>query len=125
MAAGLELAGADTLDDPTEALPPRRRGRAASGARSPAPYGIARNRLVFARIAGGDEGRDAAVEAERIFRSLGARGPAADAAEIVEAIDRGRAAAAPDPVARPVPGGPRRARPCRRPRGSRRRPATC
>ena len=42
--------------------------------RSPAPYGTARNRLVFARIAGGAEGRAAAVEAERAFRSMGARG---------------------------------------------------
>ena len=41
---------------------------------------------MFARIAGGDAGRDAAIEAERIFRAMGARGPAADAAEIVEAI---------------------------------------
>jgi DNA-binding SARP family transcriptional activator len=43
---------------------------------------------VFARIAGGETGRAAAAEAERTFRSIGARGPAADAAEILEAIDR-------------------------------------
>ena len=46
---------------------------------------------MFARIAGGDAGRDAAIEAERIFRAMGARGPAADAAEIVEAITTARA----------------------------------
>jgi DNA-binding SARP family transcriptional activator/tetratricopeptide (TPR) repeat protein len=56
--------------------------------RTPAPYGKARNRLIFARVVGGDEGRTAAVEAERAFRSFGARGPAAEGAAIVDALDR-------------------------------------
>ena len=84
MAASLELAALTALD-PDDAL--RLVEEAATiWTRSPAPYGFARNRLVFARIAGGEEGHDAAVEAERIFRAVGARGPAADAAEITEAI---------------------------------------
>jgi len=86
MAAGLELTALTTLDA----------GRAIAlvdeaatiWMRSPAPYGVARNRLVYARIAGGEAGRSAAVESERAFRSMGARGPAADAGEILEAIDR-------------------------------------
>jgi DNA-binding SARP family transcriptional activator len=84
MAAALELAALTALD-PGEALALVDEA-AAIWDRSPAPYGHARNRLVFARIAGGEPGREAAVEAERIFRAIGARGPAADAAEIVEAI---------------------------------------
>ncbi|HEU4919842.1 MAG TPA: BTAD domain-containing putative transcriptional regulator [Candidatus Limnocylindrales bacterium] len=86
MAAALELAALTSIDHDRaldllgEAVEIWRR--------SPAPYGYARNRLIFARIAGGEAGRDAALEAERIFRSIGARGPAADAAEIVEAISR-------------------------------------
>ncbi|HET9344982.1 MAG TPA: BTAD domain-containing putative transcriptional regulator [Candidatus Limnocylindrales bacterium] len=84
MAASLELAALTALD-PDDAL--RLVNEAAVvWERSPAPYGLARNRLVYARIAGGEAGFDAAVEAERIFRSVGARGPAADAADIVEAI---------------------------------------
>ena len=84
MAASLELAALTALD-PDDAL--RLVDEAATiWNRSPAPYGYARNRLVFARIAGGEEGHDAAVEAERIFRSIGARGPASDASEIIEAI---------------------------------------
>jgi DNA-binding SARP family transcriptional activator len=84
MAASLELAALTALD-PDEAL--RLVDEAATiWARSPAPYGVARNRLVFARIAGGEEGRVAAVEAERIFRSVGARGPASDASDVIEAI---------------------------------------
>jgi ATP/maltotriose-dependent transcriptional regulator MalT/DNA-binding SARP family transcriptional activator len=86
MAAGLELEALTAVD------PDRAIGLVEEAAsvwlRSPAPYGLARNRLVYARIAGGAEGRVAAVEAERAFRSMGARGPAADAEEIVEAIDR-------------------------------------
>jgi DNA-binding SARP family transcriptional activator/Tfp pilus assembly protein PilF len=84
MAASLELAALTALD-PGEALALVDEA-AAIWASSTAPYGHARNRLVFARIAGGEAGREAAAEAERIFRSIGARGPAADAAEIVEAI---------------------------------------
>ena len=84
MAASLELAALTALD-PDEALALVDEA-AGIWAGSTAPYGHARNRLVFARIAGGDAGRDAAIEAERIFRAMGARGPAADAAEIVEAI---------------------------------------
>jgi ATP/maltotriose-dependent transcriptional regulator MalT len=84
MAASLELAALTALD-PHDAL--RLVDEAATiWGRSPAPYGYARNRLVFARIAGGEEGYEAAVEAERIFRSVGARGPASDASEIIEAI---------------------------------------
>jgi DNA-binding SARP family transcriptional activator/Tfp pilus assembly protein PilF len=84
MAASLELAALTALD-PAEALALVDEA-ATIWAGSVAPYGHARNRLVFARIAGGEAGRDAAVAAERIFRAMGARGPAADAAEIVEAI---------------------------------------
>jgi ATP/maltotriose-dependent transcriptional regulator MalT/DNA-binding SARP family transcriptional activator len=86
MAAGLELE-ALTATEPDRAIALVEEA-ATVWLRSPAPYGIARNRLVFARIAGGAEGRAAAVEAGRAFRSMGARGPAADAEEIVEAIDR-------------------------------------
>ena len=85
MAAGLELE-ALTAIDPDRAIELVEEA-ATVWMRSPAPYGIARNRLVYARIAGGAEGRAAAIEAERAFRSMGARGPAADAEEIVEAID--------------------------------------
>ena len=86
MAAGLELEALTALD-PERAIDLVEEA-ASVWMRSPAPYGAARNRLVFARIAGGVEGRAAAVDAERAFRSMGARGPAADAEEIVEAIDR-------------------------------------
>jgi DNA-binding SARP family transcriptional activator len=86
MAAGLELAALTALDhDRAIALVDE---AASVWARVGAPYGVARNRLVFARIAGGERGRAAAAEAEAVFRSLGARGPAGDAAEIVEAIAR-------------------------------------
>ena len=86
MAAGLELEALTTTDhDRAVSLVEE---AASVWLRSPAPYGLARNRLVYARIAGGVEGRAAAIEAERAFRSMGARGPAADAEEIVEAIDR-------------------------------------
>ncbi len=86
MAAGLELEALTALD-PERAISLVEEA-ASVWMRSPAPYGTARNRLVFARIAGGAEGRAAAVEAERAFRSMGARGPAADAEEIIDAIDR-------------------------------------
>jgi ATP/maltotriose-dependent transcriptional regulator MalT/DNA-binding SARP family transcriptional activator len=86
MAVGLELE-ALTATDPSRAVALVEEA-ATIWLRSPAPYGMARNRIVFARIAGGIEGRAAAVEAGRAFRSMGARGPAADAEEIVEAIDR-------------------------------------
>jgi DNA-binding SARP family transcriptional activator len=86
MAAALELAALTTIDhDAALAMVDE---AAAIWERSPAPYGRARNRLIFARIAGGEAGREAAAEAERIFRSIGARGPASDAAEIAEAISR-------------------------------------
>jgi DNA-binding SARP family transcriptional activator/Tfp pilus assembly protein PilF len=84
MAASLELAALTSLD-PEVAIELVEEA-AAIWERSPAPYGMARNRVVFARIVGGERGREAAAEAERIFRSIGARGPAADAADIVEAI---------------------------------------
>ena len=66
MAASLELVALTTLD-PHQALTMVDEA-AAIWNRSPAPYGFARNRLVFARIAGGETGREAATEAERIFR---------------------------------------------------------
>ncbi len=86
MAAGLELE-ALTATDPERAVALVEEA-ATVWMRSPAPYGVARNRLVYARIAGGADGRAAAVEAGRAFRSMGARGPASDAEDIVEAIDR-------------------------------------
>ena len=122
MAAGLELE-ALTATDPDRAISLVEEA-ASVWMRSPAPYGIARNRLVFARVAGGAEGRAAAVEAERAFRSMGARGPAADAEEIVDAIDR----AARPPIRIQSLGRFRVLRDGEvvpRPRGSRRRRATC
>jgi DNA-binding SARP family transcriptional activator len=86
MASSLELE-ALTAVDPEQALALVDEA-ATIWVRSPAPYGMARNRLVYARIAGGAPGRAAAGEAQRTFRSIGARGPAADAADIIEAIDR-------------------------------------
>jgi DNA-binding SARP family transcriptional activator len=86
MAGALELEALTSLD-PVRAIALVEEA-AAVWVRSPAPYGLARNRLVFARIAGGEAGRAAAAEAERMFRAMGARGPATDAAEILEAIDR-------------------------------------
>ena len=86
LASGLELQ-AETTDDPAEA---RRLVEAAAAIweRAPAPFGIARNRLVFSRVVGGPEGRAAAVEAEALFRSLGARGRAAAAATRIDELDR-------------------------------------
>jgi ATP/maltotriose-dependent transcriptional regulator MalT/DNA-binding SARP family transcriptional activator len=86
LASGLELQ-AETTDDPAEA---RRLVEAAAAIweRAPAPFGVARNRLVFARVVGGSEGRAAAVEAEALFRSLGARGRAAAAAARIDELDR-------------------------------------
>jgi ATP/maltotriose-dependent transcriptional regulator MalT/DNA-binding SARP family transcriptional activator len=85
-AAGHELL-AECVDDPVVA---RRHveDAAAIWQASPAPFGVARNRLVFARVVGGADGRAAAVEAERAFRSLGARGRALEAAALIERIDR-------------------------------------
>jgi ATP/maltotriose-dependent transcriptional regulator MalT/DNA-binding SARP family transcriptional activator len=86
LAAGLELQ-AQTTDDPAEA---RRLVDAAAAVweRAPAPFGIARNRLVFAQLVGGLEGRAAAVDAEARFRALGARGRAAAAASRIDELDR-------------------------------------
>ncbi len=86
LASGLEIQ-AETEDDPVEA---RRLVEAAAAIweRSPSPFGIARNRLVFATVVGGSDGRAAAVEAEALFRSLGARGRAAAAASRIDALDR-------------------------------------
>jgi DNA-binding SARP family transcriptional activator len=86
LAAGLELQ-ALTSDDPTEG---RRLVETAAAVwqRAPAPHGIARNRLIFARVVGGAEGRAAAVEAEAMFRAHGARGRAVEAAAVVAEIDR-------------------------------------
>ncbi|MEI7742413.1 MAG: BTAD domain-containing putative transcriptional regulator [Chloroflexota bacterium] len=52
------------------------------------PYGYARNRLVMATIATGDRARRAAADAAGVFRSLGARGPAGEAAARLDALDR-------------------------------------
>jgi ATP/maltotriose-dependent transcriptional regulator MalT/DNA-binding SARP family transcriptional activator len=55
------------------------------------PVGEARNLLIRAGILGGGEGRGAALEAERRFAALGARGAATEAravAELAEAADR-------------------------------------
>jgi DNA-binding SARP family transcriptional activator len=86
LAAGLEVQ-ALTIEDPLEA---RRLVDAAHEIwqRSGAPFGIARNRLILASILDGPEGRAAAAEAETLFRSLGARGRAAEAAARVDALDR-------------------------------------
>jgi DNA-binding SARP family transcriptional activator len=86
LAAALEVE-ALTFDDPVLATEHVERA-AELWATAPAPYGIARNRMAYARIVRGEKGRAAAVEAERLFRSLGARGPAADAASLVEELDR-------------------------------------
>lgn len=51
------------------------------------PYGYARNRLITAEIADGDRARRAASDAAGIFRSIGARGPAAEADARLEALD--------------------------------------
>ena len=52
------------------------------------PYGYARNRLILASILDGDRARAAAEDAAQTFRSLGARGPANEATELVESLDR-------------------------------------
>ena len=52
------------------------------------PYGYARNRLILASILDGDRARAAAEDAAGVFRSLGARGPATQAAERLETLDR-------------------------------------
>ncbi len=86
LAAGLEVQ-ALTVDDPAEA---RRLVESAHEIwqRSGAPYGIARNRLIASGLLAGAEGRAAAEQAETLFRSLGARGRAAEAAAQVDALDR-------------------------------------
>jgi DNA-binding SARP family transcriptional activator len=65
------------------------------------PFGLASCLLVRSQVLTGGEALDAAVEAERIFREIGARGPAADAATRVLDL---RAAAVP-PVAIAALGG--------------------
>ena len=52
------------------------------------PYGYARNRLILASILDGDRARAAAEDAAGVFRSLGARGPATEATERLETLDR-------------------------------------
>jgi ATP/maltotriose-dependent transcriptional regulator MalT/DNA-binding SARP family transcriptional activator len=52
------------------------------------PYGYARNRLILASILDGDRARAAAEDAAGVFRSLGARGPATEAADRLETLDR-------------------------------------
>ena len=86
LAAALELEALAT-DDPVAATELVDRA-AELWAAAPAPYGIARNRITYARIARGDRGRAAAAEAERLFRGLGARGAAAEAAALGEELDR-------------------------------------
>jgi DNA-binding SARP family transcriptional activator len=56
------------------------------------PYGYARNRLILAGILNGDPARRAAEDAASVFRSIGARGPAAEALERLETLDRARRA---------------------------------
>jgi ATP/maltotriose-dependent transcriptional regulator MalT len=57
------------------------------------PYGYARNRLILASILDGDRARQAAADAASVFRSLGARGPAGQAAGRLETLDRASRAA--------------------------------
>jgi DNA-binding SARP family transcriptional activator len=54
----------------------------------PSPYGEARNRLIAARVLTGEAARTAAREAEAGFRALGARGPASEAAALLDELDR-------------------------------------
>ena len=85
-AAGLELQ-ALVSDDPAEAA--RLVAEAAQvWASAPAPYGEARNRLIAAKVLTGEAARTAAREAEQGFRALGARGPAMEAAELLDRLDR-------------------------------------
>jgi DNA-binding SARP family transcriptional activator len=65
------------------------------------PFGLASCLLVRSRALSGGEALEAAVEAERIFREIGARGPATDAAARVSEL---RAASVP-PVAIAALGG--------------------
>ena len=90
-AAGLEIQ-AQTTDDRDEAELLCERAGAVWQA-SAIPYGYARNRLILASILDGDPARRAAEEAASVFRSLGARGPAGDAAGRLETLDRARRAA--------------------------------
>jgi ATP/maltotriose-dependent transcriptional regulator MalT/DNA-binding SARP family transcriptional activator len=85
-AAGLEIQ-AQTTDNPGEAelLVDR---AAAVWTEASIPYGYARNRLILASILDGDRARAAAEDAAATFRSLGARGPASEASELVESLDR-------------------------------------
>ena len=85
-AAGLEIQ-AQTTDNPGEAELLCERAAAVWTA-SNIPYGYARNRLILASILDGERARAAAEAAASVFRSLGARGPAAEAAERLEVLDR-------------------------------------
>ena len=85
-AAGLEIQ-AQTTDSLGEAELLCERA-AAVWTESNIPYGYARNRLILASILEGDRARAAAVDAATTFRSIGARGPASEATELVEHLDR-------------------------------------
>ncbi|HEX5827479.1 MAG TPA: BTAD domain-containing putative transcriptional regulator [Candidatus Limnocylindrales bacterium] len=85
-AAGLEIQ-AQTTDSPGEAELLLERA-AAVWTESNIPYGYARNRLILASLVEGDRARAAAADAAATFRSLGARGPAGQATELVETLDR-------------------------------------
>ena len=85
-AAGLEIQ-AQTTDSPGEAELLCERA-AAVWTEANIPYGYARNRLILASILDGDRARAAAEDAAATFRSLGARGPANEASELVESLDR-------------------------------------
>ena len=85
-AAGLEIQ-AQTTDSLGEAELLCERA-AAVWTESNIPYGYARNRLILASILVGDRARAAAADAATTFRSIGARGPASEATERVEHLDR-------------------------------------
>jgi ATP/maltotriose-dependent transcriptional regulator MalT/DNA-binding SARP family transcriptional activator len=89
-AAGLELqAQTATTQGEAELLCER---AAAVWTDAGIPYGYARNRLILASILDGDRARRAAEDAASVFRSLGARGPAGEAAERLETLDRAKRA---------------------------------
>ncbi|HEY3335386.1 MAG TPA: BTAD domain-containing putative transcriptional regulator [Candidatus Limnocylindrales bacterium] len=85
-AAGLEIQ-AQTTDSLAEAELLCERA-AAVWTDSSIPYGYARNRLILASIVEGDRARAAAADAASTFRSIGARGPASEATELLEHLDR-------------------------------------
>jgi len=85
-AAGLEIQAQTTSNRGEAELLCER--AAAVWTESNIPYGYARNRLILASILEGDRARAAAADAASTFRSLGARGPASQATELVDDLDR-------------------------------------